>query len=116
MSIASGSRVAEFRNSVRQRDRRCVITGRPALRAEYGNWRGFEAAHIFPLAYEAHWIEYGYGQWITIQPNTGGSIDSVQNGILLRKDIHALFDGYDISINPDVSIPREHEVMFSHCS
>ena len=116
MSIASGTRVAEFRDSVRQRDRRCVITGQLVLQAEYNIWWGFEAAHIFPLAYEERWTEYGFGRWITIQPNTGGSINSVQNGILLRKDIHALFDAYAISINPDVSIPCEHEVMFAHCS
>jgi hypothetical protein len=60
--------------------------------------RGFEAAHIFPLAYEGH----------RIQPeNTrGGTINSVQNGLLLRSDIHQLFDSYDLSINPDVCLPR----------
>ena len=31
--------------------------------------------------------------------------DSVQNGLLLASDMHQLIDGYDISINPDASIP-----------
>ena len=113
ISLASGTRVAEFRDAVRQRDKRCVITGEPVLRAEHGIWRGFQAAHIFPLAYEGHWIEHNYGRWIDIPPmkESAGSINinSVQNGILLRDDIHTLFDGYDISINPNVHIPYEHE-------
>ena len=46
--------VAEFCNPVRQRGRRCIITGRLALQAEYNVWVGFEAAHIFPIAHEAH--------------------------------------------------------------
>jgi len=102
ISVASGTRVAEFRKAVRERDRRCVITGELAPRADYDVWRGFEAAHIFPPAYEGHWTQQNYGRWITIQPDTGGSINSVQNGLLLRSDIHDLFDGYDISINPGV--------------
>jgi len=104
ISVASETRVAEFRKAVRQRDKMCVITGQPALGAEYDMWTGFESAHIFPLAYEGHWNQHNYGRWITIQPDTGGSINSVQNGLLLRSDIHELFDAYAISINPDVCI------------
>ncbi|KAI5845044.1 hypothetical protein DFP73DRAFT_594185 [Morchella snyderi] len=65
-----------FRNAVRERGRRCVITGEEAIDAEYGTREGFESA-------------------------SGGSINSAQNGMLLRADIHALFDGYRVSINPD---------------
>jgi hypothetical protein len=106
ISLASGSRVASFRDAVRERDRRCVVTGTRATRAQYGFWTGFQAAHIFPLAYEEHWKDSNYGQWITIPPATesAGSINSVQNGMLLRNDIHAHFDSYDFSINPDVCI------------
>ena len=110
ISVASGTRVGEFREAVRQRDRRCIITGRPALSADYDIWTGFEAAHIFPLAYQGHWDQYDYGRWITMQPNTGGSINSVQNGLLLANDIHALFGNYEISINPDVRIPCDREL------
>ncbi|KAF8459841.1 hypothetical protein BDZ91DRAFT_741339 [Kalaharituber pfeilii] len=101
ISVSSGTRVAGFRDAIRQRDRRCVITRRPALNAEFGNWRGFEAAHVFPLAYEGHWTENNYGHWITINPENEGSINSVQNGMLLDAGIHSLWDGYDVSINPD---------------
>ena len=107
-SVASGSRVATFRDAVRERDRRCVVTGKPALRADHGIWRGFEAAHIFPLGFEGHWVAEDFGRWITVPPATesAGSINSVQNGILLDATIHLLFDSYDISINPDVRMVR----------
>ena len=67
-------------------------------------WEGFEAAHIFPLAYEGHWVDHHYGRWVTIEPVKEGSINSVQNGLLLDSAIHQLFDVYYISINPDVRL------------
>ena len=76
------------------------ITGRRALNAR-GDWPGFEAAQIFPLAYETHWLHHGYSSCITVPPARRGSINSVQNGLLLRSDIHQLFDSYLVS-NPDV--------------
>ncbi|KAH8147456.1 uncharacterized protein LAJ45_08613 [Morchella importuna] len=98
ISLGTGTLVASFRNAVRDRDRRCVITGEEAVNADLGEWGGFEAAHIFPLAYEHDWK---YDRWITIDSTDGRSINSVQNGILLRSDIHVLFDRYNVSINPD---------------
>ncbi|KAH8652734.1 HNH endonuclease-domain-containing protein [Tricladium varicosporioides] len=98
MSLQTGSRVQAFRGAVRLRDRRCVITGEEVI-ADY--WRGFEAAHIFPLAYEQYWTDHDYGRWISIIPDKGGTINSIQNGLLLRSDIHQLFDFYEFSINPD---------------
>lgn len=100
--MATGSRVAGFRDAVRARDGRCVVSGQVAKGAQYGRWWGFEAAHIFPLGYEEHWIRNSYSRWITIQPATGGPINSVQNGLLLRADVHILFDNYVFSIDPDV--------------
>jgi hypothetical protein len=102
LSIQTGTRVQAFRDTVRLRDRRCVITGKVYL--DDDNWRGFEASHIFPLAYEQHWTDYNYGRWISIMPDKGGAINSVQNGLLLRGDIHTLFNFYDFSINPDVCV------------
>jgi HNH endonuclease len=85
-----------------------VISGEEAEGANYNNWTGFEAAHIFPLAYERHWLDHDYERWITIRPDKdkGGTINSVQNGLLLKSDKHQLFDGYNFSINPDVCIPN----------
>ena len=104
ISHATGTRVKPFAEAVRARDRRCVISGEAAVGAQFDNWNGFEAAHIFPLAYEGHCNDNDYDRWITIRPEKGGTINSVQNGLLLRSDIHQLFDSYDFSINPDVSI------------
>jgi hypothetical protein len=102
----SGTRIIAFHDAVRERDRRCVITGEPALRAQYGLWDGFQAAHIFPLAHEEHWVSNGFGRWITIPPakESAGLINSVQNGLLLRGDVHALFDSYNVSINQNVCL------------
>lgn len=57
----------------------------------------FGAVHV-----SGHWAEYGFGRWITIQPSTRGSINSIQNGMLLRSDIRNVFDTYVVSINPNV--------------
>lgn len=102
-SIASGSRVQAFTEAVRARDGRCLVSKVENRRARFDFWTGFEAAHIFPLAYEHQWKENKFGRRITGSPSPGGSINSVQNGMLLRTDLHQLFDQYGFSINPDVS-------------
>ncbi|PUU81425.1 hypothetical protein B9Z19DRAFT_1113409 [Tuber borchii] len=83
LSLYTGTRVQPFFHSVRLRDRRCVITGRPAVINGVYYWDGFE---------------------ITVLPASGshGTINSVQNGMLLTRDMHALFASYQFSINPDV--------------
>ena len=102
--LGTGYHSPAFRDAVRARDQRCVITGREARLTRYDDWRSFEACHIFPLAYEPQWIHNNFGQWITIPParESDGSINSVQNGILLGGTIHDLFDHYHLTINPDV--------------
>ncbi|KAK0652657.1 hypothetical protein B0T16DRAFT_427047 [Cercophora newfieldiana] len=88
---------------VRKRDVRYVVTKQENPRAQADLWGGFEAAHIFPLAYQHQWDMQGWGQQITIFPSIRpfGTINSVQNGLLLRNDIHCEFDLYYFSINPD---------------
>jgi hypothetical protein len=81
------------------------VSGKEAINADIDDWTGFEAAHIFPLAYEDFWNDNNYGRWITFPPERGGTINSVQNGLLFRSDIHQLFDSYKFSINPDVCVP-----------
>ncbi|PUU78932.1 hypothetical protein B9Z19DRAFT_1125965 [Tuber borchii] len=53
------------------------------------------------VAHEHHWVKYNYGDWITLQPESGGSINSVRNGMLLWRDLHIHFDDYMVSISPD---------------
>ena len=105
VSFQTGTRVDEFKNKVQKRDGRCVVTKVENLGKEFGLWAGFEAAHIFPLAYEHQWKTQGWSQQITILPSRRfyGTINSVQNGLLLANDVHAIFDLYYFSINPDVS-------------
>lgn len=103
--VAAGRRITEFPRTVRMRDGRCVITGEVSETGPAsGLWHGFQAAHIFPLAHERHWEDEGYWHWITLPPRTDGTINSVQNGLLLTNTAHDLFDSYMISINPDVNI------------
>ena len=93
-----------FREGIRTRDGKCVISGMVNRRAPY-NWARFEAAHIFPLEAENLWIQWDYGRWITDMDDAHGisKINSCQNGFLLRADLHNEFDQYLWSVNPDVS-------------
>ena len=105
ISLATGTRTKAFTDAVRSRDSQCVISGRPVkTRNGVSSYTAFQAAHVFPLAYEGDWVKQNLGRWITEIPSRGGSINSVQNGLLLTNDMHALFDTYCLSINPDVCI------------
>ncbi|OQE11263.1 hypothetical protein PENFLA_c075G02285 [Penicillium flavigenum] len=78
-----------FRNGIRQRDEKCVISGTINDLAQWDWWAGFEAAHVFPPDKENLWIE---GE---------SKINSPQNGLLMDAGLHILFDQYFFSINPD---------------
>ncbi|KAG0642746.1 hypothetical protein HOY80DRAFT_1102879 [Tuber brumale] len=103
ISVQTGTRRQSFCHAVRLRDQRCVITGRPAILDGVAFWRVFEAAHIVPLKYQKHWNDNNFARWISIPParESDGTINSVQNGILLESTMHCLFDSYKPSINPD---------------
>ena len=102
-----------FRNRIRARDGRYVVTGIVNLSADSEDWSSFEAAHIFPLESESYWIHQGYGQWITDMNNTTGSkINPLQNGILLLSHVHQTFDQYLLSINPGVLKPNSLSLLF----
>ena len=62
------------------------------------------AAHIYPLAYEGDWNLSSLRGLITVAPDRecDGSINSVQNGLLLSNEMHAFFDNYLVSVNPYV--------------
>ncbi|KAG0138512.1 hypothetical protein HOY82DRAFT_463281, partial [Tuber indicum] len=103
LSLYSGTSVDSFSESVRNRDDRCVITGRAALFSGVTYWTTFEVAHVFPLAYEDHWSKSKFGRSITIPQayEWHGTINSVQKGRLLSRDMHPLFYSYEVSFNPD---------------
>jgi hypothetical protein len=73
------------------------------------DWTGFEAAHIFTLAYEGYWKAHGYDHWISIppEPSTAGMANSVQKGLLLRTDVHQLFDSCLLDQ------PRRRDALYS---
>ncbi|EGD97212.1 hypothetical protein TESG_04626 [Trichophyton tonsurans CBS 112818] len=102
-SFSVSGRDSRFWAGVRARDGRCVVTGIINIYAQFGAWEGFEAAHVFPLQQENIWVEHGFGRWASnIENQVGGlSINSIQNGLLLKSDAHQFFDAYKISINPD---------------
>lgn len=115
LTYAMSSQEDPFRTGVRERDRKCVVSGEVNDAADFDIWDGYEAVHIFPLHYENLWREFGYSRWITSMDDTIGvsKINSPQNGLLLRADLHKRFDQYLFSINPDVSIPRLNSI-FKH--
>ncbi|KAJ5459130.1 hypothetical protein N7530_011074 [Penicillium desertorum] len=78
-----------FRDGIRQRDGKCVISGTINDLAQWDWWAGFETAHVFPPNKQHLWIE------------AESKINSVQNGLLMDATLHILFDQYFFSINPD---------------
>ncbi|KAK9320213.1 hypothetical protein V1517DRAFT_356076 [Lipomyces orientalis] len=92
-SVSSSGRVKSFPAAVRDRDRRCVITGLSMTERELvqQRWTKYEAAHIFPVAVECIFQNYNFGELVYNSP---------QNGLLLQRTVHGLFDQYEISINP----------------
>jgi len=103
ISYAISGREDAFRDGVRARDGKCVITGEPNAMAPYNRWDGYKSAHVFPLHLENLWVQFDYGRWITnMDGETGTSkINSIQNGLLMAADMHLRFDQYLIGINPD---------------
>ncbi|KDQ14618.1 hypothetical protein BOTBODRAFT_174491 [Botryobasidium botryosum FD-172 SS1] len=115
-----------FKDRVRARDGRCLVTGHAVEDFDYA---GFVAAHIFPIAHEASWKALGFAEQVQDDhPSAGASkINSVQNGILLCVDAAALWDAYAFTIHPDThkvlyfsrsairGVPEGTTVLFDHC-
>ena len=102
---SESGREDSFRDGIRDRDGKCVISGLENTASSFNIWTSFQAAHIFPLESESYWNETNLGRWITDMDNMTGvsKINSCQNGFLLQSGIHNAFDEYLISVNPDVS-------------
>jgi len=107
-SSSTQSRDTQTRIDVRMRDKRCLVTGQAAVgRARGGNFTGFEVAHIFPL------MAVENTDWTDLMPPaarqqvcTRQVADRPHNAILLRADIHSLFDDYQWSIWVEQGKPR----------
>ncbi|KAK9364829.1 hypothetical protein V1509DRAFT_661355 [Lipomyces kononenkoae] len=103
ISHSVSGREDAFRDGVRARDGKCVVSGEINEGALWDVWAGFQAAHVFPLEYENLRIQYNYGRWITNMESVAGSskINSIQNVLLMSQNLHTRFDQYLFSINPD---------------
>ncbi|KAI5310562.1 hypothetical protein KEM55_005318 [Ascosphaera atra] len=100
-SVSGGDN--NFRDAVRARDGRCVVSGIVNHLASRGRWDSFEVAHVFPLEWESVWTEEKYGRWVNsnVDADSIAQINSPQNGILLTSNLRRWFDQYLFSINPD---------------
>jgi len=84
-------RESSFRDGIRDRDRKSVISGTsiPEIHIQTNNWTTFEAAHIFRPEHERLWIQYNYGRRIPDMDDAieSSMINSPQNGLLLMLDV-----------------------------
>ncbi|KAK9241408.1 hypothetical protein V1525DRAFT_429152 [Lipomyces kononenkoae] len=101
-SLSASGSVRSFPAAVRDRDRKCVITGVPVSQRErlLRRWTIYDAAHIFPVALESIFHNYNFGELVVLD-DRDGSANSPQSGLLLQTNVHRLFDQYEISINPN---------------
>ncbi|KAI9439241.1 hypothetical protein H4582DRAFT_2075902 [Lactarius indigo] len=65
-----------------------------------------KVAHIFPRVHDTEWIRKGYPSKITDTADevvVGGlmKIDSVQNVITMRSDLHDAWDNYEFGVDPN---------------
>ncbi|KGO70434.1 hypothetical protein PITC_015400 [Penicillium italicum] len=94
-----------FRDSLRNRDTYCAITGPPRVINHESPFQGLEATHVFPVSLISEWKQDNYEQYIT-DPSPSNDVGesrlySAQNGLLLSTDIHILFDAFTIGVDPD---------------
>jgi len=106
ISYPTSGRHNSFQNTIRNRDRKCVISGTivPEIFIQANNWTTFEAAHIIPPEQSSLSIQHEHPQSIKDNDSTESpqsTINSPTNGLLLRSDLQQMFYGYLISLNPD---------------
>lgn len=90
-----------------------MISGKGGLLASSGVWAQLEAAHAFPPECEILWNESGYSRWVTNMEETTGisKINALQNGLLMKRDLHSIFDQYLLFINPDACTLRRFCIL-----
>ncbi|KAK9365518.1 hypothetical protein V1509DRAFT_599252 [Lipomyces kononenkoae] len=101
-STVSTTSNRRFRDEVRKRDGKCVITGIVNPVAFIDEWTTFESVHIFLLSHEELFTSMNYCRYVTyMSGETDRAINSCQNGLLMRSQIHKQFDSFSFSIDPD---------------
>lgn len=83
-----------FRDGVRARGGKCILTGLVNLEAEDGYWGGFDSNHVFPLERETICLRENWGNHIRDMGDVPdvSKMNSCQNGLLLLASVHAGFD------------------------
>lgn len=81
-------RLEAFKESVCKRDGGCVISGQVNRSAYKNNWKGYHAAHIFPLEKAQDWLQLQMHRLDMPQSDAASKMNSAQNGMLLRMDLH----------------------------
>ncbi|KAJ2930023.1 hypothetical protein H1R20_g7079, partial [Candolleomyces eurysporus] len=94
-------RTNHYRERARARDGKCLITGSGTQ-----TWSRLHAAHIFSRAHDIEWVEKGYPSKITDTADEaliGGptKIDSVQNVLTMRCDLHNAWDNFEFAVDPN---------------
>ncbi|KAJ5371387.1 uncharacterized protein N7496_007479 [Penicillium cataractarum] len=94
-----------FRESLRERDQACVMSGLKKRPEREKPFSRLKAAHIFPISRVSEWERGNYQHFIsdTSPAHEIGEtkLYSPQNGLLLRTDIHEEFDDFSIGVDPD---------------
>ncbi|KAI9456444.1 hypothetical protein HD554DRAFT_2237632 [Boletus coccyginus] len=90
-----------YRARGRIRDGKCLIMG-----MQTQTYSRLKVAHIFPRAHDVEWIRKGYPSKITDtadEASVGGrtKIDSVQNVITMRSDLHDAWVKYEFGVDPN---------------
>ncbi|KAJ5384397.1 hypothetical protein N7517_002308 [Penicillium concentricum] len=98
-------RQTTLRNSLRQRDSCCAITGQNRSGTYEEPFLGLEATHVFPVSMLGEWRRGEYRRYITdTRPDSEigeTRLYSAQNGLLLSSDIHTWFDNFRLGVDPD---------------
>ncbi|EPQ53181.1 hypothetical protein GLOTRDRAFT_131461 [Gloeophyllum trabeum ATCC 11539] len=90
-------------NAVRKRDKACRVSGIPAVDRKRGrNFTEFHVAHVIPLFATGMIVNSPLGTQLSITSPT--DIDVPTNAMLMRADIHALFDDYQFGIDAMTSM------------
>ncbi|KAF8723794.1 hypothetical protein AX14_009187 [Amanita brunnescens Koide BX004] len=103
------SAILAYQERTRNCDHCCLISREYVVRHDYSR---FKATQIFSPVHEVDWVNKGYPNLITDSApllDLGGStkIDSIQNAIFLRGDLHNAWDSYMFAVHPD----RGHVVI-----
>ncbi|KAK9236475.1 hypothetical protein V1525DRAFT_433717 [Lipomyces kononenkoae] len=104
LSHSTTGRNEAFRKQVRERDRKCVVTGLANTERNIADddWSVYHAAYIVPLSAEEYFIANNFSRWITNRTGENDTgINSCQNGVLLQTTVHRQFDNFTISVNVD---------------